>query len=255
MTALSMMVAALAHLPTPTALPSLSEPLTPTLADVAAQPSAAVRSAVMQLARPEPGQTVRIDLVCMASTEGSIFDCVPSTTGLPSGLNSRDFTRIAAVDEKQVTDHSPLGLARLQARRTVLRARSGGPQAYLVRLSETLDPAAEVALPAPTRTVRQKDLHISNVADAAVLSALYPIAASRNGTSASVTVQCRVQPDYSLFCHDGHARGISLRAGDAEDFVFATYQLMSTAHADPKTADGSDASGSDVELTTVWQLN
>jgi hypothetical protein len=233
--------------------PPLGEPVAVTANDIIASPSAAVKSAVLDAAESQPAKPVSFDFICMASAEGAIFDCIPGSNALPPKATWLDFIRIAGVDEKKSADHSLVALARLQARRTVLRERTGSPKTYLIRLSETLDPAAHVELAKPTRVVTSKELHFATVPDGRLMSRLYPMAALRNGTGARVTARCRVQNDLSLFCYGGKTNE-SVRPGDAEDFVMATYQLWSAARVDPKTVDGQDAVGAEAELSINWQL-
>ena len=231
----------------------LGPPISLSSADIVSEPSDAVAAGVLDLAGEPLTAKKQFDFVCMASAGGSIFDCLSDAALLPPGASWLDFTRIAKVDDKKVPDHSLSGLARLQARRTVLRARPDGPETYLVRLTETLDPRRKTVLEEPSAVLTRRDVKFASMPEPALVLRLYPIAALRDGAQAVVNVSCRVRQDYSLFCHKGSAIG-PVRPGDAEDFVFAAYQFWSMARLEPKAVDGRDTVGADVDLSINWRL-
>lgn len=220
--------------------------------DVLAGPSDAVRSASLAFATPEIREPVTVALLCMAFSDGQISDCVPDGTELARKADWKEFMRVAGTDAADRIDNSAFGIARLRVRQMLLRPREG-KRAYLVRISETIAPADRRALRPAVRTLKPADLRFSYFPPPELISNLYPLAALRRETRTRVTVRCRIEADHALFCYSGEA-GSGLTPSDAQDFILATYQVLSHAKAEASTPGGEPTAGADVTLSMNWAL-
>lgn len=247
-------------------LAGLPQPVELTPAMVRLEPSAPVRSAVLDGIGTVPARR-SFRFACLAgAASGEVVECIPiggaygppATDPITFGQRRDAFVAKLRQSDDDKLEWAAYRLARLRQLVSTGPVPAGAVQdTRHILVTETLGGADRVAFDAAAANqLDRTDIQFATTPGADEMARSYPPSAIRSGATASVTATCRVQPDRRLFCKDGRvtASSVTLAESVQEAFVLAAYQTLWGFRVAERTKSGKPTAGGVVTLSIRFTL-